>query len=119
MNVVDIKALVRKRDGMKCTECGMTNDAHIAKYGKSLDVHRLSPGRKYTVQGCISLCQSCHHSKPKLPWASRVTLDDDLIAALEASANQNGRPIAWEARRLLRQALAAGQQPPPPTPPAE
>jgi hypothetical protein len=29
-----IKADVRKRDGHRCTVCGMTNDEHLATYGR-------------------------------------------------------------------------------------
>src|ERR1700722_1309752 len=61
----EIKAFVRYRDGYRCTECGMTDKDHFAKYGKKLDVHRLNPGAEYTVDGCITLCRVCYGPKPK------------------------------------------------------
>lgn len=66
MNVAEVKDAVRARDGMRCAECGMTNEEHKAVYsGKSLDVHRVTPGSKYTVDGCTTLCKRCHVRKPK------------------------------------------------------
>lgn len=55
------------RDGMSCTECGMTNDAHIAEHGCSLHVHRNTPGSLYSEETgvCVTLCIPCHGPKPK------------------------------------------------------
>lgn len=64
MGVRSIKATVRKRDGHVCTKCGLTNDEHRLKYGRVLDVHRISPGSAYSVDGCLTLCQDCHRREP-------------------------------------------------------
>lgn len=65
MTDAEIKEAVRKRDGYRCRDCGMTQDEHIAATGKALDVHRLFPGFGYTIYWCVTLCRSCHGSKPK------------------------------------------------------
>lgn len=65
MTPLEIKTLVRHRDGMKCTQCGMTNDEHFLQYGCRLEVHRLSPGSPYTVDGCVTLCKPCHGPQPR------------------------------------------------------
>jgi hypothetical protein len=51
---------VRERDGNCCADCGMVNKDHTAKYGRGLHVHRLVPGSRYTVEGCILVCTPCH-----------------------------------------------------------
>jgi hypothetical protein len=65
MTDAEVKALVRQRDEYKCVRCGMTNDEHQEKNGKSLDVHRVIPGSYYDVQGCVTLCRACHGKMPK------------------------------------------------------
>src|SRR5947209_7791211 len=67
MTESEVKALVRQRDGYRCTECGITNDDHLRTHGCSLHVHRLNPGTAYTINGCVSLCYSCHGPKPRKP----------------------------------------------------
>ncbi len=66
-----VKAAVRKRDGNRCTECGITAAEHIRLAGKTLEVHRLVPGSPYTVDGAVTLCRSCHGPKPKSPYRTR------------------------------------------------
>jgi hypothetical protein len=56
MTVLDIKAAVRKRDGFRCVDCGITQD----EYGITLEVHRLKPGSAYTADGCVTTCAGCH-----------------------------------------------------------
>lgn len=65
MTDTEIKALVRNRDGFACRKCGMTSEEHYKQYDKQLDVHRLLPGAPYTIEGCVTLCRSCHGKMPK------------------------------------------------------
>lgn len=67
LSVAEIKALVRFRDGYRCRLCGMTARKHIKRFRHTLDVHRLVPGSKYTVKGCIAVCRPCHKTLPKSP----------------------------------------------------
>jgi 5-methylcytosine-specific restriction endonuclease McrA len=60
-----IKDAVRKRDGFRCVQCQMTRKQHHDRYGFDLDVHRLEPGSKYTIDGCVTVCRSCHGPQPK------------------------------------------------------
>jgi hypothetical protein len=62
---LDIKEQVRKRDGYKCRDCGMTSEESLEVYGKELDVHRLIPGSSYGPPWCVTLCRKCHAKKPK------------------------------------------------------
>lgn len=63
MSVIDLKDRVRERDGRKCVDCGMTNDEHVEKTGRILDVHRLEPGAEYTEEGTVTVCRSCHDKR--------------------------------------------------------
>jgi 5-methylcytosine-specific restriction endonuclease McrA len=117
-----LKAAVRKRDRMRCTECGMSNRRHKTRYGgKSLHVHRLTPGSAYTLAGCVTLCIACHGLMPKRLPGSRdktrnmVRLPDDLHQAMKDLARSNGRPLTWEVRQALAAWLRAkGKEPPTP-----
>lgn len=70
--VLAVKRAVRARDGMVCVECGRTNADHIAEFGRTLDVHRVTPGSEYSVEPgvCVTLCRNCHSTKPKRPSGS-------------------------------------------------
>lgn len=52
-----IKFLVRERDGNRCVDCGMAPEE---PHGDNLQVHRLVPGSRYTLEGCVTLCSKCH-----------------------------------------------------------
>lgn len=58
--VAQIKAAVRARDNWRCVDCQMSNAEHQQTTGKSLHVHRKSPGVEYTIEGCVTVCQACH-----------------------------------------------------------
>jgi len=62
-----VKKIVRDRDGNKCTKCGLTNEQHIEKYGRQLQVHRLAPGSVYTESRCVTLCIPYHGPEPRSP----------------------------------------------------
>ena len=62
-----IKAL--ERDGFKCTKCGMTNEAHIAKWKRRLTVDHIDGQGRYTkvqnnaLENLRTLCLRCHGCK--------------------------------------------------------
>jgi hypothetical protein len=106
-----VKPAVRRRDGMRCTQCGMTNDQHMDKYGWSLEVHRLTPGSPYTVEGCVTLCRKCHGRIPKRPWRTAtdvygcgLRLPTATYRLLQQLAKMCHRPVTWELRRLVVEA---------------
>lgn len=67
MDASTVKRKVRKRDGYRCTDCGITEEAYRAVCGKSLEVHRIQPGTPYTVEGARTLCGRCHLAQPRSP----------------------------------------------------
>jgi 5-methylcytosine-specific restriction endonuclease McrA len=95
MTAADVQAIkqqVRERDALVCVECGMTNAEHVLKYGKSLEVHRTTPGSEYSLRRgvCVTLCRKCHAPKPRSNYGSGkrvhgariVTLPERVAAAL-------------------------------------
>lgn len=119
LDKMSVKALVRHRDGYRCTECGMTVKEHHEKYGRTLDVHRIIPGSKYTVRGCVALCKECHKTKPRSangtgPRHRTVGIRGPLVLALRQYAKRYRLPVATVVRRALEQFLKAeGFWPPP------
>jgi 5-methylcytosine-specific restriction endonuclease McrA len=108
-----IKAAVRRRDGYRCCECGLTNGKYFQRYGKSLDVHRIVPGSKYTLEGCVTLCQKCHflrHSDIRAALPPKLTLyaniDADLKDRLDKLADRRGRKLTAEVEIMVRRYLA-------------
>ncbi len=100
LKVVEIKALVRHRDGYRCTECGMTARQHQRTYGRALEAHRVVPGSKYTVKGCRTLCRGCHYAQHgKVEWGlgkdyETVTMRSDLVQMLkEIWSSLSPRPL--------------------------
>jgi 5-methylcytosine-specific restriction endonuclease McrA len=94
-----IKESVRKRDGYKCVDCGMTQGevsriksaerwdrwrTHINPHAVQtysllfkLDVHRLVPGGPYALENCVTVCRKCHArrhremSNYQKPWVRK------------------------------------------------
>lgn len=64
-DIISIKEKVRERDGHACTACGMSHAEHVEKYGATLDVHRDTPGSRYSLDGCRTLCRGCHWRMPR------------------------------------------------------
>lgn len=73
MTVQAIKSAVRERDGQQCTKCGMTAEQHQQHYGRTLDVHRTTPGSEYSLDEgvCVTLCRSCHGPEPRRKHGER------------------------------------------------
>lgn len=65
LSPVEVKAVVRHRDCYRCQGCGITAREHVRRHGRTLDVHRIVPGSRYTVKGCVTLCKKCHDPQPK------------------------------------------------------
>lgn len=133
-SVAKIKTVVRERDGFCCTVCGMTDEQHREKYRKTLDVHRKAPGSVYTVDGCVTICQSCHGPQPRRkkgqrdlgnPHACQIALPVALYDALKTYAASKSDEdytytVAVAGRKAVRTFLEAqGLWPPPATPPKD
>ncbi|TXH55096.1 MAG: HNH endonuclease [Desulfurellales bacterium] len=110
MTETQIKEAVRTRDGLRCRDCGMTNDEHLVKYGKALHVHRLIPGSMYEEDHCVTLCYACHGPKPKKP-EDLIWWDSDRTGVLLLCINTytpDGRRIT---AYLKDQAMREGREP--------
>ena len=119
--VLIVKAEVRHRDGHKCTECGMTQEEHLSRYKKSLEVHRLKPRSVYQVDGCVTLCKACHGPKPRSSFSDRVKIPAALVSKIKGIiAFDNLRisvskyvdsvirgPIEEEYKKVIREAFEA------------
>jgi hypothetical protein len=118
---VEIKALVRHRDGYRCTECGMTAADHVERFGRNLDVHRIIPGSKYTLAGVATLCRDCHKSKPKGiaspvrgKYLMQTRVPAQILKAVQELATEEGRPLSSMFRVLIeRQLRSLGRLPSP------
>lgn len=110
LSKIELKALIRHRDGYRCTECGMLAEEHLAKYNRTLDVHRLVPGSAYTLNGCVTLCRPYHKTKPKSPRCSRpkhptkraVKLHPEFWQLLEELADENQTSVNEELTNAIR-----------------
>lgn len=109
-SVAEIKAVVRFRDGYRCRECGMTAKDHYRRFHRSLEVHRLIPGSRYSVRGCVTLCIPCHKTKPKSERnpaviQTAVRLRERLAAQLELLADRDESNITELVNRAVREFL--------------
>jgi hypothetical protein len=127
VTTVQLKENVRARDGFRCTECGMTREQHFARYGKDLEVHRLTPGSPYTEAECVTLCKHCHGPKSRSPRGTYpsgrrfVTIAGGHAGCLRRLARKSRRTLTAEAMIALEQYFEANgvHLPPPPGRPAE
>lgn len=111
LSPIEIKTLVRHRDGYRCVECGMTARQHVRRHGRTLDVHRIDPGSAYTMRGCVTLCQRCHKSKPKAERFTSnrpkvLTVRGPLADVVRKYARSHGPPsralLKWPSRNSSR-----------------
>src|ERR1043166_7209937 len=112
MNVLEIKEAVRARVGYRCTECGLSNDQHIADYGQALHVHRVFPGGQYSLARgfCVTLCRVCHGGKEKSPPGTNtsyfmVRVPAPLATALDILVERNVSDRTEEVKRAVREYL--------------
>lgn len=97
MTEQEIKAAVRKRDGFLCVDCGITQGQHIEHFGRGLDVHRLSPGSEYSIDGCVALCFSCHGIRHrKLPRVAITHYCHRLADVVSVYTNKSVHDIVSE-----------------------
>lgn len=79
------RAAVLERDGYACVQCGMTDEAHKAKWGRPITIDHISKDRSDNSLGNLqTLCLTCHGKK-------------DLIAPLR---ERKGEPHLAEMIRL-------------------
>lgn len=112
-SVGEIKRTVRERDGRRCTKCRLSSGDHFALTGRQLDVHRITPGSAYSVEGCITLCRRCHGPMPKSRRGARVEgarpvsfyAGAGLLARLERVAFGLGLSVQSLARMALAEHL--------------
>lgn len=76
------KREVRKEYGYKCAGCPMTQEEHIEKYGRRLEVHHISKARnvedeevRNSKDNLVPLCHKCHLSK----WELMAPLRPQII----------------------------------------
>lgn len=57
----------RKRDGYKCRHCQMSQEEHLARWRRKLEVHHIVPFNQFTnykkantASNLVALCTSCH-----------------------------------------------------------
>jgi hypothetical protein len=116
MNEFAVKNFVRARDGYKCVDCGMTADEHKRNTGRTLDVHRMTQGSKYTVDDCVTLCRSCHAKKPTSPRPTQtwqrfsVHFSDEQHAGLMEIRASSGLMFSELIRRAVDAYLKAENQ---------
>lgn len=111
-----VKRAVRDRDGQACTKCGIAIQEYRERCDRELDVHRLTPGSVYTVDGCVTLCRACHGPEPRSkplvrklrtvkPQQPKVPLYVKIRVSLrqrfEAIAEAHGRKLNAEIERAL------------------
>ena len=130
-----IRAIVRFRDGYRCQECGMTSQEHFKRFRRDLEVHRLNPGARYSIKGCITLCRPCHGPKPKSPKGTQlrngkaslhVYIDPKLHAVVMQLIKEQRMSLTAFVEKVLEEYLTSrGYWPPkpktaalPPPPPA-
>jgi hypothetical protein len=106
---VEIKALVRHRDGYRCQSCGLAARQSVKKYGRTLEVHRRSPGARYSLKGCVTLCKSCHaeaHGDLIEPFVRSVavTVPPPLLKVMDQYIAENCP--AYNRAAVVRMALA-------------
>lgn len=106
-DITAIKAAIRERDGYACVRCGITADEYRKrpKKHKTLDVHRKIPGSPYSLDGCVTLCRSCHrltHGCDIDGPTKTIKLEPDVYNRLMVIAKQQGISIHRLASDLLR-----------------
>jgi 5-methylcytosine-specific restriction endonuclease McrA len=64
------KQQVRKRDGFECVDCGLTQEEHLKKYRRKLEVHHIRKARdvsdaadRNALENLVTLCRHCHLAK--------------------------------------------------------
>lgn len=65
----DVREQVLERDGYECRFCGMSDEEHNEKCGRSLDVHHVIPradGGEDRTDNLVALCLSCHRTLENL-----------------------------------------------------
>jgi hypothetical protein len=117
-----IKIAVRLRDGMRCIDCDFTNEQHVERYGRQLDVHRTTPGSPYSLDGCVTVCRPCHRKRQLQLLALGIKGRSDriirvplpLVEQLDRLAERHVSNATIEAIAAIREYLERKDLWPPP-----
>jgi 5-methylcytosine-specific restriction endonuclease McrA len=72
-----LRYIVLKRDEYKCVGCGMSQDEHIKRWGKSLTINHINGiGRNHRkpdnrLSNLETLCLKCHGHKDGPRWMTK------------------------------------------------
>jgi 5-methylcytosine-specific restriction endonuclease McrA len=122
MSLDDIRDAIRERDGFRCTQCGLSQEEHIVRHGRKLDIHRKTPGTYAIEDRCVSLCIPCHSRIPnrKKMGHRTVSLPVAFEAPLKELARRLGVAVPYVIRDAIRERLQTHDcWPWPPPPPAD
>jgi hypothetical protein len=99
----------------------MSNATHLHHYGRSLDVHRVTPGSEYSLErgACVTLCRICHNPEPKSPkganagkgWFVRLTnLTEDQRRSVRILAALQEVPVSTWIKQVVLEAIENGKE---------
>lgn len=78
-----LKSKIRERDGFECQDCGQSQQAHIAEYGRRLSVHHIIPIKQFEhpekahhPDNLTTLCLPCHKKWEKMAGLKPQTNSD-------------------------------------------
>jgi hypothetical protein len=108
MHPITVKKRVRARDGHRCVKCGMTAEQHRAMYGRTLEVHRTTPGSIYLPELCVTLCCGCHYKEPKSKPGTGEAFKVRVFERYRKSLDKvlPGVPVAMQVRVAVDHMLA-------------
>lgn len=83
-----LRPAVLERDGYKCVECGMTDEAHKVKWGRPITIdHKDRNRQNNSLENLRTMCLSCHGRKDLLPELRDKKIIDSRFDIMASRAN--------------------------------